>query len=61
MLCYGNWPRCAPAVERGHMGIEKMIMASSPIISGQIDGKIMETVTDYIFLGSKITVDGARN
>ena len=33
-------------------------MASSPITSGQIDGKIMETVTDIIFLGSKITADG---
>ena len=34
------------------------IMASSPIISRQIDGKTMETVTDFIFLGSKITADG---
>ena len=33
-------------------------MASSPIISWQIDGKIMETVTDFIFLSSKITADG---
>ena len=33
------------------------IMASSPITSWQIDGEIMETVTDFIFLGSKITVD----
>ena len=33
-------------------------MASGPIISWQIDGEIMETVTDFIFLGSKITVDG---
>ena len=33
-------------------------MASTPIISWQIDGKIMETVTDFIFLGSKITADG---
>ena len=33
-------------------------MASSPIISWQIDGKTMETVTDFIFLGSKITADG---
>ena len=33
-------------------------MASSPIISWQIDGEKMETVTDFIFLGSKITVDG---
>ena len=34
------------------------IMASGPIISWQIDGETMETVTDLIFLGSKITVDG---
>ena len=34
------------------------IMASSPISSWQIDGETMETVTDFIFLGSKITVDG---
>ena len=33
-------------------------MASRPITSWQIDGEIMETVTDFIFLGSKITVDG---
>ena len=33
-------------------------MASSPIPSWQIDGKIVETVTDFIFLGSKITADG---
>ena len=39
--------------------IQKMkIMASSPIISWQIDGKTMETVTDFIFLGCKITTDG---
>ena len=34
------------------------IMASSLITSWQIDGETMETVTDFIFLGSKITVDG---
>ena len=34
------------------------IMASSPITSWQIDGEIMETVIDFIFLGSKITADG---
>ena len=34
------------------------IMASSPITSWQIDGKAMETVRDFIFLGSKITADG---
>ena len=34
------------------------IMASGPITSWQIDGESMETVTDFIFLGSKITADG---
>ena len=34
------------------------IMASSPITSWQVDGKTMETVRDFIFLGSKITADG---
>ena len=34
------------------------IMTSGPITSWQIEGEIMETVTDFIFLGSKITVDG---
>ena len=39
--------------------IQKMkIMASSPITSWQIDGETMETVRDFIFLGSKITADG---
>ena len=33
-------------------------MASSPITSWQIDGEKLETVTNFIFLGSKITVDG---
>ena len=34
------------------------IMASSPITSWEIDGEIVETVSDFIFLGSKITADG---
>ena len=34
------------------------IMASSPITSWQTDGETMETVTDFIFLGSKINADG---
>ena len=38
--------------------IQKTIMASSPISSWQINGEIMETVTDFIFLDSKITADG---
>ena len=37
------------------------IMASGPITSWQIDGKTVETVTDFIFLGSKITADGNCN
>ena len=41
------------------LSIQKMkIMASSHIISWQINGETMETVTDFIFLGSKITADG---
>ena len=40
------------------LNIQKMkIMASGPITSWQIDGETMETVTDFIFLGSKITAD----
>ena len=34
------------------------IMASSPITSWEIDGEIVETVPDFVFLGSKITADG---
>ena len=37
---------------------KKKIMASGPITSWQIDGETMETVTDFILGGSKITVDG---
>ena len=37
------------------------IMASGPITSWQIDGETMETVTDFIFLASKITADGNNN
>ena len=37
------------------------IMASGPITSWQIDGETVETVRDFIFLGSKITADGDRN
>ena len=50
-------------VEREKAGLKlniqkTKIMASSPIISWQLDGENMETMTNYIFLGSKITVDG---
>ena len=41
------------------LSIQKMkIMASGPITTWQIDGEIMETMRDFIFLGSKITADG---
>ena len=41
------------------LNIQKMkIMASGPITSWQIDGETMKTVTDFIFLGFKITADG---
>ena len=48
--------------ESGKVGLKltiqkTKIMASGPITSWQIDGEIMETVTDLIFLGSKITAD----
>ena len=40
------------------LSIQKKIIASGPITSWQIDGEIMQTVTDFILLGSKITADG---
>ena len=41
------------------LNIQKMkIMPSGPITSWQVDGETMETVTDFIFLGSKITTNG---
>ena len=39
------------------LNIQMKTMASGPITSWQIDGKTMETMTDFIFLGSKINVD----
>ena len=49
--------------ERGKVGLKlniqkTKIMASGPITSWQIDGETAETVSDFIFLGSKITADG---
>ena len=42
-----------------NLNIQKTkIMASSPITSWEIDGETMETVRDFVFLGSKITADG---
>ena len=44
------------------LNIQKMkIMASGPITSWEIDGEIVETVSDFIFGGSKITADGDRS
>ena len=41
------------------LNIQKMkIMASGPITSWEIDGKPVETVSDFVFLGSRITADG---
>ena len=40
------------------LNIQKTIMASGPITSWEIDGETVETVSDFIFLGSKITTDG---
>ena len=37
------------------------IMASGPITSGEIDGETVETVSDFVFLGSKVTADGDCN
>ena len=52
--------------ESGKVGIKlniqkTKIMASSPITSWETDGETMETVTDFIFGGSKITADGDCN
>ena len=49
--------------ESEHVGLKlniwkTKIMVSSPITSWQLDGETMETVADFIFLGSKITADG---
>ena len=49
----------SPGGRHGNLNIQKTkIMASGPITSWQIDGETVATVTDFIFLGSKITADG---
>ena len=56
-----SWRRWKKRVEKAglKLNIEKTkIMASSPITSWQRDGETVETVTDFVFLGSKITADG---
>ena len=61
---YGGKQRTKELLDEGEkvglkLNIQKTkIMASGPITSWQIDGETMETVTDFIFLGSKITADG---
>ena len=62
------WRRTKEPLEKSERGelkaglkfsIQKMkIMATGPITSWQIDGEKVEAVTDFIFLGSKITVEG---
>ena len=44
--------------EKANLKLKTKIMTSSPITSWKIEGEKVETVTDFIFLGSKITVDG---
>ena len=55
-----DYPHCRDAEKAGlKLNIQKtQIMVSGPITSWQIDGETMETVTDFIFGGSKITADG---
>ena len=56
-----QWQKVKEESERAglKLNIEKTkIMVSSPITSQQTDGETTETVTDFIFLGSKITADG---
>ena len=38
--------------------LKPVVKASGPITSGEIDGETVDTVSDFIFLGSKITIDG---
>ena len=55
-----KWKRSVKKLVRCfELNIKKMkILASGPVTSWQVDGETMETVTDFIFLGSKITADG---
>ena len=59
-LYFSQESLCITPVGAGlKLNIQKTnIMASGPIISGQLYGETMETVTDFIFLGSKFTADG---
>ena len=53
-----KWKRRVKSWLKTQKHSKTKIMASSPITSWQIDGETMKTVTDFIFLGSKITADG---
>ena len=61
-MCSPSWTLLPPhtiPLGRPKCNIQKTkSMASSPITSWQIDGETMETVADFIFLGSQITADG---
>ena len=66
LKCF-NFPKCLTLLFKGSseckvglkLNIQKTkIMASGPITSWEIDGETVETVSDFIFLGSKITADG---
>ena len=57
-LCIGHL-HLSPMLSYPYYMIKKTeIMASGPITPWQIDGETIETVTDFVFLGSKITADG---
>ena len=61
ITCIGQGLRVGERSEKAGLKFniqQTKIMASSPITSWQIDGEKVETVTDFIFLGSKITADG---
>ena len=57
------WMRVKEESKRAglRLNIQKTKMIYGPITSGQVDGEKVETVTDFIFLGSKITADGGRS
>ena len=50
--------KITPKFSRSHMCQKTKIMASGPITSWEIDGETVETVSDFILGGSKITADG---
>ena len=58
LACCNSWGRKESDMTEWLNWTELKIMASGPIISWQIDGEKVETMTDFIFLGSKITADG---